>query len=115
MARFKDFGSDNLDEVEPLSFKLQEEDFFCIKQVQGKVLMEIVSMSQDSGATVSVELIEKFFSSVLVDESYERFEALLHDKDRIVTVETLGEITGWLIEQYTSRPTQRPEDSSSGQ
>lgn len=115
MSRFKDFGSNNLEDVEPLSFKLHGEDFHCIKQVQGKVLMEIVSMAQESDTTVSVELIEKFFGSVLVDESYERFEALLHDKDRIVTVETLGEITGWLIEQYTSRPTQRPEDSSSGQ
>jgi len=40
---------------------------------------------------------------------------LLHDKDKIVDVETLGEITGWLIEQYTNRPTQRPENSSGGQ
>jgi len=115
MARFKDFGITNLEDIEPLSFKIQGEDFECIKQVQGKVLMEIVSMSQDADSSVSLELIEKFFSSVLLDESYARFEELLHDKDKIVSVETLGEITGWLIEQYTERPTQRSEDSSAGE
>jgi len=115
MARFKDFGSKSLDEIEPLSFKIHKEEFHCIKQVQGKVLMEIVSMSQGENSAISLELIEKFFSSVLHDESYKRFESLLHDKDKIVDVETLGEITGWLIEQYTNRPTQRPENSSGGQ
>jgi hypothetical protein len=116
MTRFKDFGKGIIEDAEPLSFKLYDEDFICVKQVQGKILMELVSTATGpNSGTNSLEIIEKFFQTVLLDESYERFEKLLVDKERIVTVETLGEITGWLIEEYTSRPEQQPEDSSTGQ
>jgi hypothetical protein len=63
----------------------------------------------------AAKVITSFFSTVLLDESYERFEALIQDPEKIVTVETLGEITAWLVEEYTGRPTQRPEPSLSGQ
>lgn len=116
MTRFKDFGKGIIEDAEPLSFKLYDEDFHCVKQVQGKILMDLVSTANaEDGGVSSLEIIETFFATVLLDESYERFSALLVDKERIVTVETLGEITGWLIEEYTKRPEQQPEDSSAGQ
>ena len=112
MTRFKDFGKGIIENAEPLSFKLYDEEFHCVKQVQGKVLMSLVaSATQNENPTDSLNIIEKFFETVLLEESYERFSALLVDKERIVTVETLGEITGWLIEEYTSRPESEPEDS----
>ena len=112
MTRFKDFGKGTVGDAEPLSFKLYDEEFHCVKQVQGKVLMSLVaSATQNENPTDSLNIIEKFFETVLLEESYERFSALLVDKERIVTVETLGEITGWLIEEYTSRPESEPEDS----
>jgi hypothetical protein len=46
-----------------------------------------------------------------MDESYERFQALLVHKEKIVTVDALAEITGWLIEEYTERPLEQPEIS----
>lgn len=118
MTRFKDFGNGTAEDIEPLSFKIYDEEFHCVKQVQGKILMELVSTATGADAndaSNSLTVVEKFFATVLLDESYERFEKLLVDKERIVTVETLGEITGWLIEEYTSRPNQQPEDSSAGQ
>ena len=54
-------------------------------------------------------------AKALIEESLVRFEALLQDSEKIVTVETLGELTSWLVEQYSSRPTPGPEDSLSGQ
>lgn len=112
MTRFKDFGKGIIAPAEPLSFKLYDEEFFCVSQVQGKVLMSLVaSATQNDNPTDSLNIIEKFFETVLMEESYTRFSALLVDKERIVTVETLGEITGWLIEEYTSRPESEPEDS----
>jgi hypothetical protein len=42
-------------------------------------------------------------------ESYARFDALLEDEKKIVSVETLGEIIGWLIEEYSDRPNPQPE------
>jgi hypothetical protein len=115
--RFKDFGAggDGVNK-DPLSFKLYDEEFHCRPAIQGKVLLDMVSGAEEgelgSGAA---KVINDFFSTVLLDESYERFDTLLQDPEKIVTVETLGEITAWLVEEYTGRPTQQPEPSLSGQ
>jgi hypothetical protein len=45
----------------------------------------------------------------LTAESLVRFDKLIVDKERVVTTETLGEITGWLVEQYGDRPEEQPE------
>lgn len=109
--RFKDFGTGGEVASEPITFKLHGEEFTAIPTIQGKVLMDLVSKSQSEDSIEAMNTISKFFSSVLVDESLERFDALLEDKERIVTMETLGEIIGWLVEEYSGRPNQQPEDS----
>jgi predicted glycosyltransferase len=118
MTRFKDFGEGKFSNtnVEPISFKLHDEEFFCTRAVQGRFLLDLIAnSSEDSDASQSAKLISTFFDHVLVDESAERFENLLKDKDKIVTVETLSEIVAWLMSEYTNRPNQQPEDSSPGQ
>lgn len=102
--RFKDFGKGSDVETEPLSFKLHDEEFSCVTQIQGSVLLGLAETSQSGDNASSAAVILDFFEKVLLDESYVRFEALINSKDRIVTVETLGEITGWLLEEYTNRP-----------
>ena len=115
MPRFKDFGSKKSENVEPISFKLWEEDFNCVPELQGKVLLDMVSSVNTDGdssdASSQAKAINEFFSTVLTDESEKRFNTLLTDKEKIVSVDTLGEIVGWLVEQYTNRPTERPQDS----
>jgi hypothetical protein len=109
--RFKDFGSGQTVNDAPLSFKIHNEDFECYPSLQGKVLLDLVANSnEDDGAAVA-RTIDSFFKATLQTESYERFEKLLTDPTRIVSVETLGEITAWLVEEYSSRPTQGPEAS----
>lgn len=109
--RFKDFGSGNTVDTTPLSFKLHGEEFECHKALQGKVLLDLVANSnEDDGAAVA-KTIDSFFKAVMDEENYERFDALLRDPTKIVSVETLGEITAWLVEEYSSRPTGGPEDS----
>lgn len=107
MTRFKDFGATKID-AEPLSFKLHDEEFNCLPVVQGKVLLDLVAESNVDDPVKSAGIIDKFFAAVLTDESYARFEDLLHDKNRIVTVDTLADITGWLVEEYTNRPEGQP-------
>lgn len=110
-SRFKDFGSGTaVEEREPIVFKLHEEEFTCIPALQGKVLMNLVSRSQSEDTAESIAVIDTFFSHVLTDESLEKFNALLEDKERIVSMETLGEIIAWLVEEYSGRPNQQPED-----
>lgn len=113
MAKFKDFGAGSQDEgtKEPISFKIHDEEFFGVKEIQGKLLLDLISKSNNEDAVVSAQIITDFFSQVLTDESYKRFEKLVQDKDRIVSVNTLAEIVGWLIEQYSDRPEEQPENS----
>jgi hypothetical protein len=109
MAKFKDFGSPSTADLEPVSFKIFEEEFFCVSSMPGKILLDLVSKSSSSETSDQASMITDFFSSVLVDESLERFNKLIVDKDRVVTTDTLAEITGWLVEQYGDRPNQQPE------
>ena len=110
MAKFKDFGAGNSIKSEPIAFKLYDEEFKCIPAIQGKLMLDLVARSQSEDAAVQSETIIKFFEAVLEDESLSRFNSLVEDKDRVVSVETLGEIVAWLMEQYTNRPESQPED-----
>ena len=109
MSRFKDFGSKSSEGIEPISFKLWDEEFNCIPEIQGKVLLDMVAStsSQNEDPAAQALVINEFFSTVLSAESLTRFNALLVDKEKIVSVETLGEIVGWLVGEYTNRPTER--------
>jgi hypothetical protein len=73
-------------------------------------MLDLVARSQSDDAAVQSETIIKFFEAVLEDESLSRFNSLIEDKNRVVSVETLGEIVAWLMEQYTNRPESQPED-----
>lgn len=116
MARFKDFGSPvDLGSVEPLKFKLYDEEFNCYPEIQGKVVLELASLTNSEDTAESASAILKFFSRVLVPESASRFENLTGDPDRIVKIETLTDIIQWLVEEYTNRPTQGLEHSLTGQ
>lgn len=109
--RFKDFGSGAKEQKEPLSFKLHDEEFECLPELQGKVLLDLIATSGSEDPAASSLIMNKFFSNALTDESYSRFEALLNSKDKIVHVETLSEIVSWLIGEYGGRPNLQPEDS----
>jgi len=110
MAKFKDFGSGSSDIVrDPISFKLYDEEFHCVSALQGKTLLSFVADSNSEDPVKQAKTIEKFFDYVLTDESVERFNALQETKDKIVSVDTLGEIIGWVVEQYTDRPEEQPE------
>ena len=114
-ARFKDFGTGGTQNTEPILFKLHGEDFECVKNLQGNALLSLVAKAGSGNATDAADTVKDIFSKALLPESYERFSKLIDDKEKIVTVETLGEITAWLVEQYSGRPMQGPEQSQSGQ
>jgi len=108
MTRFKDFGAGGEVADDPLSFSLHGETFECRPTIQGKTLLTMVADAESDDTSKILNIITEFFHKTLLPESYERFEALIEDPDRIVTVETLGEITAWMVEQYTERPTKEP-------
>jgi hypothetical protein len=109
MAKFKDFGSPDVGSKEPVSFKIFDEEFLCVSSLPGKILLDLVGRSNSKESSDQASMITDFFTSVLLDESLERFNKLIVDKERVVTTETLADITGWLVEQYGDRPNQQPE------
>lgn len=109
-TRFKDFGYGKaVGSKEPLKFKLYDEEFECVAQIQGKVMLDLVSESTSEDAGSTARVVSSFFGKVMLPESFVRFEALTEDPDRIVSVETLSEIVSWLITEYGNRPNQEPE------
>lgn len=110
MARFKDFGSPAANKAEPLTFRLYDEEFFAVANIQGKTLMNLVKNASVDDPAESAEMLIGFFEKVLLPESLVRFNALTEGQDKIVPVETLAEIVGWLVEEYSGRPEERRED-----
>ena len=107
--KFKDFGAGpDTESLPKISFKIHGEDFHAVPAVQGKLLIDLVRDANSDDPVKQSASIELFFGSVLEDESLVRFNALLTDKHRIVSTETLGEIVGWLVEQYGDRPEAQP-------
>lgn len=110
MARFKDFGSPAADKTEPLAFRLYGEDFYAVANIQGKTLMGLIKDSNVEDPAESAAMVLGFFEKVLLPDSLPRFNALIESQDRIVPVETLAEIVGWLVEEYSGRPEEPRED-----
>jgi hypothetical protein len=104
MARFKDFGSPAANQDEPITFSLYGENFHAVPAIQGKTLMGLIKDADMDNPAESANMVLGFFDKVLVPESLERFTALTESKDKIVPVETLAEIVGWLVEEYSGRP-----------
>jgi len=112
MAEIKDFGSKFIDEsIVGAKFKLHDEEFECVKAVQGKVLLDMTAKAGSDNPADQAKMISEFFGYVLTEESYTRFSALLDSKDKVVTVEALGDIVAWITEQLTNRPEKQPEAS----
>ena len=107
MSRFKDFGDGGVSESKPISFKLWGQEFHCVPVIQGKILLDIVADSSSEDVAKSSQVMTKFFDAVLKPESKEAFYSLLNDAEKITTIETLGEIVAWLMEEYSNRPTER--------
>lgn len=109
--RFKDFGSGDSEVTGPLSFKLHGETFECWPGLQGRVLLNLAANSSEEDGAAAARTMNEFFNSALKPESLERFNALLTDPEKIVNIETLGDITAWLVEEYSGRPTKEPSGS----
>jgi hypothetical protein len=109
--RFRDFGSGDSTKKDPVVFRLYDEEFTCKPSLQGRTLLNLVASTGGSENPSEVAAsIERFFEVCLSDDSRERFFSLLDDPERVVSVEMLGEITSWLVEEYSGRPTQGSED-----
>jgi hypothetical protein len=111
--RFRDFGkTKTVHEYEPLDFALNGQEFHCVSAIPGAVLLDFVRRADSDSGGASASAITDFFRQVLAEEDRDRFTELVTDPEQIVELEILGEIAGWLVEQYSERPTREPSRSS---
>ena len=111
MARFKDFGSGEALDKEPINFTLYNENFECYPAIPGKVLLDFAKTSSKDDNSSTIEALDSFFSKSMKPESYERFAALIVDPERVVSMKDLVSVVEWLIAEYAERPTEGSEPS----
>ena len=110
-TRYKSFGSPKNEELEDITFELYKEEYVSRPEIQGVHLLRFSHrIASDDQEAVTGALLD-FFKLVLYPESYERLEVLWEDPDRIVPIEVLSDIVAFLVEEYTSRPTQAASES----
>jgi hypothetical protein len=115
MARFKKFsGGTKITDFEPLTFSLNDKDFACHPAVPGAVLLEFVRDANGEGGD-SAAALYNFLEAAMPTDEYNRLDDVLKDPETIIDIEFIGEIVSWLVEEYSDRPTTRPEASSDGQ
>lgn len=111
MARHKSFGSANpYADREPVTFEIYDETFTCRPAVQGAELLKFGKDAVDNPN----EAVLNFFQICMNEAEFIRFKDLMEDPDRIVDVQTLGEIAGFLVSEYTARPTEPSSSSTNG-
>lgn len=111
--RYKDFGGES-DEYDELGFTLWGEDFECYPQVQGVSLLGFVKEAASGDGARAADALLGFFSTVMPEGEFTRFDKLWKDPKRVVSIEKIGEIAEWLTEQYSERPTKASSSSSNG-
>lgn len=91
--------------------------FTGINDLPAELLIEFAAITdqlEETDIAQQPEIFRSLFSLILVDESYERFNARMRDKTNPISITQLMEIMPWVMEQYGLRPTTPSEDSSGG-
>lgn len=116
MPRHKDFsGGKKISDFEPLTFTLNDQTFEAKPAIQGTTLLEFVAAADSDSGGAAAGALYDFFKNVMRAEEYARFMDVLNDPDVIIDMELIGDIATWLVEEYSTRPTEQPTASVSGQ
>lgn len=96
-----------------VGFTLGKTTYICKPDIQGAVILDFIAAAED-GATGAAAKILPFFEEVLPEEAHVEFLKQVKGDKEIVDLEPLSDIVGYVIEQYTDRPTKASEKSDAG-
>ena len=103
MRRFKSFGTPVLNSDEPIEFELYDQTFRCKTALQGRELLEFVSVSNGENFGASAEAVLSFIDTCITPDDRKKFQELTgSDSEKIVSMEVLTELAAWLVELYSS-------------
>jgi hypothetical protein len=104
---FKGYIPDNGIEftLESASDPEKTQTIICRPALPGTVLMEVVAILGGTGGDMA-EAMGKFFYSAMDPVNYKAFREFTDEPTNGISIEVLGEIAAFLVEEYTARPTE---------
>jgi hypothetical protein len=100
-------------EESEIGFVLGETEYVCKPDIQGAVILDFIAAAENGGGGAAAKLLP-FFDKVLSPDDLDKFHTQIDSPDEIIEIETLSDIVGHLIEQYTERPTQASSPQDAG-
>ena len=101
-----------------LNFTIDGEEFEAAPGLPGDIYAEFVTTYSSTADTETYQeqhdALKQALSLVLLDESYERFQARLRDKTNPIDDDQMSDVVIWLLGEYGNRPTQPSQPSSDG-
>ena len=102
MSRFKDFdAAESERKGEPITFKMGGREWTAAHVGAANFLA--FSRQVAEGGTGAVVAFDDYISQTLPEEQREAFHAMLAEED--ISLNTLVELSGWIVEQATGNPT----------
>lgn len=93
-------------EVAPLGFELAGETFEVLPEAPGIILLEFIEATTSTETGANAAALTKFLRSVMTKEEWVRLDDVLHDPKHMIDIKTISEIVAYIIEAYTSRPSE---------
>lgn len=118
-SKFKAFKFDPIEagdaESQPFPLEINGDEVMCVPHVDGLQLLTFLSFMRDPATPMGrrAGAMVDWLRKCIVPEDWPKFEALCAKYN--LDIESLGEISGYLSEVYTERPTQSAGSSSAGQ
>jgi hypothetical protein len=96
-----------------VGFELGDKTYLCKPDIQGAVILEFIAAAE-GGTSGAAAKILPFFEEIMPEDEHEKFQEHIKSPKEIVELELLSDIVGYVIEQYTDRPTLASETSEDG-
>lgn len=112
----RDFDKENKTEPreEPVDFKLFGKTWACADDVNGKRLLDNAALLDSDSIGDQRDGVIAIFEETIVEDEVEDFFDRLNDPKTKIQLSVLVEVVGWLVDQYTERPTVPPANSTTG-
>lgn len=97
------------------TFTIGGETFTLRPGVRPEEFAEYADMSEDTPARESIEIMDRLILSMIEDlDAEERWKRIRSDTRNPITLEDLSDVSRWMLEEQTGRPTQQPSPSGDG-
>ena len=108
-STYTDKGSDDV-----VILDINDREFKCKSRIPGIVLMRWVSKLDMEDPAAAAGAVEELLRAAIAPDDQDDFFEYVEDPANNVDLQTLSQMAGWLVEQFTGNPTQQSSDSSPG-